>query len=91
MIKLLYFCFLILLLGCMPSKNTFHVNAILLGQTVSMSGRYGEFRNHITIWDCGKYGVMVSENKYVFKKCKQATKLIVADYGDHLEIEGIIT
>lgn len=89
--KVIIFIFLLSLIGCTPIEyKTFEYKASLLTQQVLKSGKYGEYDNYVTIWDCGEYGVLTSEDQNIFNKSRLSNKLILGDYGDYIAIEDII-
>lgn len=49
----------------------------------------GHPEKYLTIWDCGKYGRIISEDKTVFKYAQPKSILFVKELGNEIRIVGI--
>lgn len=62
-----------------PNFRVWH-KCRLLNQYVVSKGKYG-WLGYITIWDCGKYGRLVSEDTHVFKWAHDESMLLLERNG----------
>lgn len=49
----------------------------------------GHPEKYLTVWDCGKYGRLISEDKTIFRYAQPKSILFVKELGNEIRIVGI--
>ena len=68
------------IIGQIKEKKVITIECKLLNRNTGVS-RYGE-QHDFTTFNCGDYGVLISDNKKIFRKAKENNKLNVY-FGKH--------
>lgn len=74
-----------------PSTKEYH-SAPIFNLKGGMSYAWystGHSEKHITIWDCGKYGTITSDDEHIFRFAKKESVLHIKEYNNEVRIVGI--
>ncbi len=74
-----------------PSTSRGHLSPTFVGGKVGFTPySTGRSEKNETVWDCGKYGRLISNDKEVFRWARDTSTLLLAKRGKRARIMGIV-